>query len=453
MGIALAAAIVFAATDGRGSAARAADPPALDAARSSRYLQTLARDDGGYAWPGDADGHLTPTFAAVGTYRALGLQPPKADAVAAFVRAHHPQRGEKPEWELHEFDFQQVQALVWLGAGRAGRPSGAGWPDWAKPRAYLAQYEGTSTRPFERRWPACVSRRLLGLAGRRARRVRGLPRRPPAGDGSYNTAPAADDPADPGNVLNTLWAVRAAAEIGKPIAGGAETAKCAARDADRPRRAGTSRTARAWPARLAAGDADVVYTWAAVRALALLGETPADVGRVRRVPPLACTRAGGGFGDRAGLAGQPAGDVLRGRCARRTGARWTGARPKPRRAIGPRRHREPSCRAVVVYRSRSKPPAPAARPTRSNWPAASASICGARRTRKPGWIEAAQRVADERRVPVRFFVANEEYNTFFSVPGMGTYSHLSDLDRPGRRRFRPEPWPARSPRRLGRVPR
>jgi hypothetical protein len=47
-----------------------------------------------------------------------------------------------------------------------------------------------------------------------------------------------------------------------------------------------------------------------------------------------------------------------------------------------------------------------------------------------GWIARAQALADEREVPVTFFVANEEYGTFVDVPGLGTYSHTSDIIAP-----------------------
>jgi hypothetical protein len=48
----------------------------------------------------------------------------------------------------------------------------------------------------------------------------------------------------------------------------------------------------------------------------------------------------------------------------------------------------------------------------------------------PGWIEAAQAMADREKDPVRFFVANEEYGTFVSMPGQGVYSHTSDVIAP-----------------------
>lgn len=37
-----------------------------------RYLEGLARPDGGYGWAADPHSHLTPTFAVLGCYRLLG---------------------------------------------------------------------------------------------------------------------------------------------------------------------------------------------------------------------------------------------------------------------------------------------------------------------------------------------------------------------------------------------
>jgi hypothetical protein len=49
---------------------------------------------------------------------------------------------------------------------------------------------------------------------------------------------------------------------------------------------------------------------------------------------------------------------------------------------------------------------------------------------KPEWLARAQAVADRDRVAVRFFAANEEYGTWVDVPGLGTYSHTSDVIAP-----------------------
>jgi hypothetical protein len=80
-----------------------------------RYLESLGRADGGYGWEGQEHSHLTPTFYVIGCYRLLGETPPRASRLAEFVHTHHPSVLKKLEQERRVFDFQQVQALVWLG--------------------------------------------------------------------------------------------------------------------------------------------------------------------------------------------------------------------------------------------------------------------------------------------------------------------------------------------------
>jgi hypothetical protein len=76
----------------------------------------------------------------------------------------------------------------------------------------------------------------------------------------------------------------------------------------------------------------------------------------------------------------------------------------------------------------------------------------------PGWISRAQQIAGEQKLPVTFFVANEEYGTYVSVPGLGTYSHLADITAPGETGYgaplsdkgkQPNAWNAFLDRRIG----
>jgi hypothetical protein len=75
----------------------------------------------------------------------------------------------------------------------------------------------------------------------------------------------------------------------------------------------------------------------------------------------------------------------------------------------------------------------------------------------PGWLEAVQKVAREEKAPVTFFVADEEYGTYVSVPGLGTYSHLVDITAPAGSDFgasmaddkHPHPWDEFLRRRIG----
>jgi hypothetical protein len=56
-------------------------------------------------------------------------------------------------------------------------------------------------------------------------------------------------------------------------------------------------------------------------------------------------------------------------------------------------------------------------------------LWGAKNAR-PRWLATAQAVADRQQAPVTFFTSNEEYGTWVSVPGLGTYSHTSDVIAP-----------------------
>src|SRR5262245_44494996 len=103
------------------------------------YLQTLRRDDNGYAW-GDVEiSHLTPTFGVIGCYHVLKQTPPHKDTLVQYVRTHHPRELKKLEQERRIFDWQQVQALAWLGADASEfKPKIAAL---TKPLGYLKQYE------------------------------------------------------------------------------------------------------------------------------------------------------------------------------------------------------------------------------------------------------------------------------------------------------------------------
>src|SRR5688500_133725 len=111
------------------------------------YLQTLARPDGGYAWGDQEITHLTPTFGVIGAYRVLQQTPPNKDKLVEYVRTHHPRELKKLEQERRIFDWQQVQALTWLGADASEfKPKIAAL---TKPLGYLKQYERNGYPVFQ----------------------------------------------------------------------------------------------------------------------------------------------------------------------------------------------------------------------------------------------------------------------------------------------------------------
>ncbi len=283
------------------AASLAAIAPRAASAKADRvpavvdYLARLARPDGGYAWEDQDESHLTPTFAVIGSFRLLGLDPPDKDRLAEFVRTHHPAVLKKLEQEHHEFEYQQIQALLWLGADASAFRAIV--RRWTRPAHYLPQYEqhGWPILRFEAM--AFVCRKLLGLplddldaaflAYLDARRH---------DNGSFNNTPAADG--GDGHVTSTWWGLGALDALGRVEEKAAETVAWL-RSCQLPCGGFTYQ-----PGASIGGVDDVAYTRAAVRALARLGHEPADrAACVRYLGTLA--NADGGFGDRPGWASNP----------------------------------------------------------------------------------------------------------------------------------------------------
>src|SRR5687768_5323964 len=163
-----------------------------DVARTiTDYLQTLARSDGGYAWGDQELSHLTPTLGVIGSYHVLRQMPPHKDRLAEYVRTHHPREVKKLEQERRIFDYQQVQALIWLGADVSEfEPKIA---KLTKPLGYLRQYERHGYPIFQSELGAVMSHQLLRLPTAGIADAFGayIDERRRA-NGSYNNTPAAD---------------------------------------------------------------------------------------------------------------------------------------------------------------------------------------------------------------------------------------------------------------------
>jgi len=259
-----------------------------------KYLLALSRPDGGYAWEDQEESHLTPTFAVVGCMHLLGQTPPRKAQLVEFIRTHHPSQLKKLEQEHHEFEFQQIQALRWLGEDASelrGRVRG-----WKKPAVYMKQYEQHGYPILRHEMMAIICRELLGLPlnglgeyvdylGRRRRT-----------NGSFNNTLAADG--GEGHVLNTWYAIEALRALGK-------TGEMKEQTVAWLRACQLPNGGFAYQPRPQFGGVDdVAYTWAAVRALKELGAGPADA-RGCLAYLHALWNADGGFGDRPGWASNP----------------------------------------------------------------------------------------------------------------------------------------------------
>jgi len=419
--------------------ASAEEPPQFKAVLD--YLEGLSRPDGGYGWSDQPDSHLTPTFAVIGAHHVLGRTPPRKDAVAKYVLAHHPLRGEDAETKVHaanlrSFVFQQIQSLLWLGADAGSfRDEVAGW---AKPSPYPIVYERAGNPIFRQEMLAFVCRPLLGLplADISADLLKYLAERRRA-NGSFNNTPASDG-AD-GNVLNTWWGLEALAVLGR-IGEAREPTVRWLQSCQLPCGGFTHR-----PGAEYGNVDDVAYTWAAVRALAALGAAPADRDAcVRYLWSLA--GEDGGFGDRPGLPSDPmatyrAIDALEVLGALRA-APPPSSRPRSARQAGPLPQGLKPFTAQIEAPGQGSPSAAV-----DLAQALKIHLWGAKNA-DPAWVARAQEIARQRGVTVTFFAANEEYGTYVNVPGLGNYSHVADLMAPAGVDFGPSlagkeiDWPA-----------
>ncbi|HEY7326562.1 MAG TPA: prenyltransferase/squalene oxidase repeat-containing protein [Gemmataceae bacterium] len=402
------------------------------------YLESLARSDGGYAWSDQPQSHLTPTFAVIGCYRLLKQQPPRKDRLADFVRTHHPFRVKKLERELRVFEFQQIQSLIWLGGDASAFRELV--RRWTKPSRYPAQYEQHSYPIFRFELMAFLCRELLSmpLDDLSPQLIDYLKERRRA-NGSFNNTPAADK--SDGHVMNTWWGLQALRALGRANENKERTIAwlqaCQLTDG------GFTYQPRAE----IAGVSNVVYTWAAVRALRQLDAAPAN--RDDCIHYLrALGNADGGCGDRLNWTSNPVAtyytlDAL---------DALASAPPvrKPSTSATTSLPRDLKVYTIQIEAHGQGSPAEAVDLAR----ALRIHLWGAKNA-KPQWLARAQALADEQKVPVKFFIANEEYGTWVSVPGLGTYSHTSDIFAPAGAEFGPSlanqgvvTWPEFRQRRL-----
>jgi hypothetical protein len=386
-----------------------------------KYLECHKRPDGGYAWEDQAHSHLTPTFAVIGCYHALKRMPPDKSALAAFVRAHHPSQLKKLEQEHRKFEWQQIQSLVWLDEDASSfREQVRGW---SAPTAYLRQYEQHGYPIFAHELTAFTCRALLGLPtdDLSAAYVGYLDSRRRA-NGSFNNTPLADG--GDGHVMSTWWGLRALQVLGR-----AEEKKQATiawlRACQLPNGGFT------WQPKpeFAALD-DVAYTWAATRALRHLGAKPAERDACV-VYLVSLANADGGFGDRPGWLSNPLATYYALDALEALGA-LDKLPARPPRVAAPRTPLPAGLKVFSIQMEAHGKGSPAEAVDLAT--ALRIHLWGAKNA-KPAWIDRAQAIADEQNAPVKFFVANEEYGTWVNVPGLGTYSHTSDLIAPAGKDF------------------
>ncbi len=390
-----------------------------------KYLEGLRQSDGGYAWPDQSRSHLTPSYAAIGCYCLIEQEPPNKSALVEFIRTHHPFRIKKLERDLKVFEFEQIQSLLRLGENAGSFREQV--RSWTRPFVYPRQYEQHGYPILRIEVMAFICRRLLGLEmddiTPEFLEYLNVRRRP---NGSFNNTPAGDN--GDGHVMNTLWALQALETVGRLDEKREETITWV-QACQLPNGGFTYQ-----PEPKLAGIDNVTYTWAAVRTLKLLGARPAR--HKACIEYLRSLRnSDGGFAERPGWASNPvttyrtldALKALDGLDRLSLSGRYQGRRPQSREL--PKGLKVFTIQIEAHGRGSPTEVVELARALQIHlWGAKNAA---------PGWISKAQAIADERKVSVTFFVANEEYGTFVNLPGLGTYSHTSDVIAPANVDFGP----------------
>jgi hypothetical protein len=362
------------------------------------YLEQHRRGDAGYGWSSDVTPQLTPTFAAVGCYRLLGMAVPDRDKVAAFVRTKYPvpevRRKDRPLWR---FDWEQVQTLLWLEEPIESFRELAS--TWIKPADFTKTYELGGNPVLQHQAMAVRVRHELKLPATEEWRAYFRERR--RANGTFNTTPASDG--SDGHLMNTLWGVLASECLGAK-----ETAP-----AEWVRQCQTASGGFTYsPKPPMGGVDDLAYTWCALQ-------------MTRPAQPEKCGEwieslftPEGGFQDRPGGEPNPlatfyALDSLR--LLDRTPKLTAKPAARAKWAAIPSGARVFSIQVEAPGNGSPREAALLAKTLGVHiWAAKNAPA---------GWIEEAQRVAGAEAL---FAIANEEYGTYTAVPGLGCNSHQVD---------------------------
>jgi len=384
----------------------------------SDYLESLQRSDGGYAWPDQHRSHLTPSFAVTGCYHLLKQVPPNKGALVEFIRTHHPFQIKKLERDMKMFEFEQIQSLLWLGENAGSFSEQV--KSWTKPFVYPKQYEQHGYPILSIEVMAFLCRRMLGLSmddiTPELREYLDTRRR---SNGSFNNTPSSDG--SDGHVMNTWWAIQALAAIGRSDEKREETIAWV-QACQLPGGGFTYQ-----PKPTLGGIEDVSYTWAAVRTLELHGDRPAR--REACIEQLlSLWNQDGGFGNRPGWPSNPVATYCALDALRALEGLDSLSLSARRRNRSPQRRKLPdNLKVFTIQIEAHGKGSPIEAVELAN--ALRIHLWGAKNS-EPGWIAKAQAIADQRKVPVTFYVANEEYGTFVNMPGLGTYSHTSDIIAP-----------------------
>ncbi|WP_169472260.1 prenyltransferase/squalene oxidase repeat-containing protein [Pedobacter hiemivivus] len=395
----------------------------------------LSKPDGGYGWEDQYDSHLTPTFAVTGILYDINELPANKSQLAEFIRTHHPQKGTNtttsyylgngPRGEagpsgsnMRNLIYEQIQAILWLGGNVSSFNEDV--KSWKSQAGVLANYEGHGYGGLFQETMTPVCSKLLGLPMQNSAAFLQYLEHCRRSNGSFNNAPASTG--GDGNILNTYWSLYAQNTLSGSKTLTAET--IAWLQACQLKNGGFTHQPNP---KIGVND-DVIYTWAGIKALQMLAAKPKNIQAVIGYL-LSLHNADGGFGDRPGLHSTPVASYYAIDALKTLNALSALDRsPKPKARI----EAQPDFTGYKTYTVQFQAHGQGS-PQEAVMLADSLKIhlWGVKYAAK-GWVDAAQKIADEKKVPVTFFISDEPHDNLLAVPGMGSFDHILDYIAPAK---------------------
>lgn len=388
------------------------------------YIQSkLSKPDGGYGWEDQYDSHLTPTFAVTGILHTINALPANKSQLAEFIRTHHPQKGPNKEAgpsgsNMRNLIYEQIQAILWLGGDVSSFKEEV--KSWKSQAGVLANYEGHGYGGLFQETMTPICSNLVGSPMQNGQEFLHYLQNCRRTNGSFNNAPTSAG--GDGNILNTYWSLCAQNALASPVELREETVSWL--QACQLKNGGFTHQP---DPKLGVND-DVIYTWAGVKALQLLGAKPKNVSSTINYL-ISLRNADGGFGDRPGLHSTPVAsyyaiDALK----------TLNSISALDKSSKPRVLSEPfpdfsgyKAYSVQFQASGNGSPMEAVMLADS----LNIDLWGVKYP-VSGWVAAAQKIADEKKVPVTFFIANEPHDNELIIPGMGSFNHVLDYIAPAK---------------------
>ncbi|HMR84540.1 MAG TPA: terpene cyclase/mutase family protein, partial [Niabella sp.] len=267
-----------------------------------QYVQSLQRNGCEYGWPNQYDGHITPTFAAIGVLHSLQELPQNRLKLIQWVETHHPQTGVNKEGgpsgtQMRDIIFQQIQTVAWLGGDLSAFKKEVA--AWRSQRHANSNFEETK---FGNLWQESFTPITFSLLNIPVDVIKpgftgylDSVRRP---NGSYNNALLSFGKEGDGNILCTVNSILALRALKKDIPLKNELVKWLQACQD------VNGGFKHQPQPELARHPDIIYTWAGVKALKEAGAKPADT-KACISYILSLQNDDGGFGNKPGLASTP----------------------------------------------------------------------------------------------------------------------------------------------------